>query len=421
MPMPTTCRAAHWLKTQHCPDATLAIGAGIRAVQDDLPPDLQPRRPTSRSTARSSTTCSPTATRSLSASCRARDRGARPYQRQHRLPDRRRAVHRRFAVHARRRHRALRFPRRRRGHAVSLDPAPVRTARRHPRVRLPRLRPRRARGRLRNHASANRSAPTSMSATASAKPNSCALREARDATLAMPALILPAVQVNIRAGALPERRGQWRALPQDPLTSCRTPLGAIAIVRHRAHGAPQSILDDHADSAVRPAASAVACAASGRRMPRPNRGSGDIATARTIRACMLAAGSPPIAARVPPTAGRAAARNRDRRPRTARRCTAKAFRWSRCCAHAGAMPAEPLRGAQLARSCGSTRATATARCSRWPNSIRPSAAAPCSWSIAATASRWTPTIGPLRLLVPDDARPARWVRQLESITVIVAP
>ena len=31
-----------------------------------------------------------------------------------------------------------------------------------------------------------------------------AMREARDATLAMPALLLPAVQVNIRAGALPE-------------------------------------------------------------------------------------------------------------------------------------------------------------------------------------------------------------------------
>lgn len=31
-----------------------------------------------------------------------------------------------------------------------------------------------------------------------------AMREARDATLAMPTLILPAVQVNIRAGALPE-------------------------------------------------------------------------------------------------------------------------------------------------------------------------------------------------------------------------
>ena len=30
------------------------------------------------------------------------------------------------------------------------------------------------------------------------------VRETRDATLAMPALMLPAVQVNIRAGALPE-------------------------------------------------------------------------------------------------------------------------------------------------------------------------------------------------------------------------
>jgi hypothetical protein len=29
------------------------------------------------------------------------------------------------------------------------------------------------------------------------------MRQARDATLAMPALLLPAVQVNIRAGALP--------------------------------------------------------------------------------------------------------------------------------------------------------------------------------------------------------------------------
>ena len=31
-----------------------------------------------------------------------------------------------------------------------------------------------------------------------------AMRNARDATLSMPALLLPAVQVNIRAGALPE-------------------------------------------------------------------------------------------------------------------------------------------------------------------------------------------------------------------------
>ena len=31
-----------------------------------------------------------------------------------------------------------------------------------------------------------------------------AVRTARDATLAMPTLLLPSVQVNIRAGALPE-------------------------------------------------------------------------------------------------------------------------------------------------------------------------------------------------------------------------
>jgi hypothetical protein len=34
-----------------------------------------------------------------------------------------------------------------------------------------------------------------------------ALREARDATLAVPALILPALQVNLRGGALPEPEG----------------------------------------------------------------------------------------------------------------------------------------------------------------------------------------------------------------------
>ena len=47
-----------------------------------------------------------------------------------------------------------------------------------------------------------------------------ALRQARDATLAMPALILPAVQVNIRAGALPppEDNGvRYLKLPIDRL------------------------------------------------------------------------------------------------------------------------------------------------------------------------------------------------------------
>ena len=30
-------------------------------------------------------------------------------------------------------------------------------------------------------------------------------------------------------------------------------------------------------------------------------------------------------------------------------------------------------------------------------------------------------VGPLRLVVPGEARPVRWVRQVEAITVIVSP
>jgi glyoxylase-like metal-dependent hydrolase (beta-lactamase superfamily II) len=47
-----------------------------------------------------------------------------------------------------------------------------------------------------------------------------AMREARDVTLAMPALLLPAVQVNIRAGALPEPESngvRYLKLPLDAL------------------------------------------------------------------------------------------------------------------------------------------------------------------------------------------------------------
>ena len=47
-----------------------------------------------------------------------------------------------------------------------------------------------------------------------------AMREARDATLAMPALLLPSVQVNIRAGALPEPEDngvRYLKLPLDSL------------------------------------------------------------------------------------------------------------------------------------------------------------------------------------------------------------
>ena len=47
-----------------------------------------------------------------------------------------------------------------------------------------------------------------------------ALREARDATLAMPALLLPAVQTNLRGGALPEPEAngvRYLKLPIDTL------------------------------------------------------------------------------------------------------------------------------------------------------------------------------------------------------------
>ena len=47
-----------------------------------------------------------------------------------------------------------------------------------------------------------------------------AMRETRDATLAMPALLLPAVQVNIRAGELPEPEAngvRYLKLPLDTL------------------------------------------------------------------------------------------------------------------------------------------------------------------------------------------------------------
>ena len=85
--------------------------------------------------------------------------------------------------------------------------------------------------------------------------------------------------------------------------------------------------------------------------------------------------------------------------------------------NAGAMPEGELRGAQLARfvradardgyrvvfslgeldpATGGRRVFVVDRCNGKPLDA---------------------DVGPLRLLVPDDARPARWVRQLESITV----
>jgi len=46
-----------------------------------------------------------------------------------------------------------------------------------------------------------------------------AMREARDATLAAPTLILPSLQVNIRAGALPEPSGKGRVFLRLPVNA----------------------------------------------------------------------------------------------------------------------------------------------------------------------------------------------------------
>ena len=43
----------------------------------------------------------------------------------------------------------------------------------------------------------------SMSKTASARMSSSQCRQARDATLAAPELLMPSIQVNMRAGKLP--------------------------------------------------------------------------------------------------------------------------------------------------------------------------------------------------------------------------
>ena len=68
--------------------------------------------------------------------------------------------------------------------------------------------------------SARRSATTSMCAKALARTSSSAMRTARDKTLGMPRLILPSVQVNMRAGQMPppEDNGvRYLNIPVDTL------------------------------------------------------------------------------------------------------------------------------------------------------------------------------------------------------------
>ena len=64
---------------------------------------------------------------------------------------------------------------------------------------------------------------TRRSATASARTSSCALREARDATLGTPRLLIPSIQVNMRAGNLPPPEDNGTRYLKVPIERDRPP------------------------------------------------------------------------------------------------------------------------------------------------------------------------------------------------------
>lgn len=87
----------------------------------------------------------------------------------------------------------------------------------------------------------------------------------------------------------------------------------------------------------------------------------------------------------------------------------------------GTMPAEPLRGAQLTRYVqadardGYRAVYSLAELDPTLGNRKVFLVDRCEGKPLADDD------GPLRLIAPEEARPARWVRQLKSITVIVAP
>lgn len=87
----------------------------------------------------------------------------------------------------------------------------------------------------------------------------------------------------------------------------------------------------------------------------------------------------------------------------------------------GAMPAEPLRGPQLARYVlvdardGYRAIYALAELDPTLGNRRVYLVDRCDGRPLAEDD------GPLRLIAPDEARAARWVRQVQAVTVIVAP
>jgi hypothetical protein len=85
--------------------------------------------------------------------------------------------------------------------------------------------------------------------------------------------------------------------------------------------------------------------------------------------------------------------------------------------HAGAMPETELRGAQLARVVEAD-ARDGYRVVFSLGELDPATGARRVFVVdRCNGQSLGDDVGPLRLLVPGDARPARWLRQLESITV----
>src|SRR3546814_14674151 len=87
----------------------------------------------------------------------------------------------------------------------------------------------------------------------------------------------------------------------------------------------------------------------------------------------------------------------------------------------GAMRAEPLRGAQLGRYV-QVDARDGYRAVFSLAEFDPTLGNRAAFLVDRCAgTALDDAAGPLRLVVPDEVRPARWVRQGEAITVIVAP
>jgi hypothetical protein len=143
---------------------------------------------------------------------------ARPHAGLHDACGRRCGLCRRHAVHARWRHGTRRLPRRRCPRALPLDEAHPGAAERDAALHVPRLRAERARHPVGDHGRRRARAQHPCQGRHS-EDEFVAMREARDATLAMPRLIIPSLQVNMRAGQLPPKDEDGKTFLKVPVNT----------------------------------------------------------------------------------------------------------------------------------------------------------------------------------------------------------